>query len=400
VTHLLIVGQGLAGLFAANLAVRKGLQVSLISQGRGGLSLSHGCLDLGGATGSLPARHPYRLAGFGSLPAAVDAFRQIVLLEGIEFLGNPTVPMSLPTAAGKMRNTHLAPRSMARGGVDPGTQLVIAGFDGFRDFDANLVADGIRQAGWTAESVLLPLPVGSRRDLYSTDLARRFDRAWTPEQLSSLWGPRLGKASLLGIPAVLGLDRAPQTHAALESSLGLGVFEIPTLPPSVPGLRLERALRRQALQGGCRLIEGPSVVGQVDGRSGGGRVLGVVAATSAGPRAFEAEAVLLATGGFLNGGLRADRAGRVAESVFDFPVEAPAERDEWVGDGCLGHHPYDLLGLRVNERMQPVDQQGRAYFENLFACGGLLGGADRRRERSRQGIDLVTAYAAVESVAP
>jgi glycerol-3-phosphate dehydrogenase subunit B len=50
--------------------------------------------------------------------------------------------------------------------------------------------------------------------------------------------------------------------------------------------------------------------------------------------------------------------------------------------------------------MQPVDQQGRAYFENLFACGGLLGGADRRRERSRQGIDLVTAYAALESAAP
>jgi glycerol-3-phosphate dehydrogenase subunit B len=399
VTHLLVVGQGLAGLFAANLALRKGLRVTLISQGRGGLSLSAGCLDLGQPAASLPSQHPYRSAGLQNLPAAVDAFRELLLPEGIEFLGNPDVSTTLPTAAGRLRHTHLVPRSMARGHFDAEARMVIAGFDGFRDFDAGLVADGIRRAGWPAQSISLPLPGEARRDLYSTDLARRFERDWTPEQLSSLWGPRLGKTTLLGLPAVLGLDHAPETHLALERSLGVGIFEIPTLPPSVPGLRLERALRRRSLQGGGRLIEGPAVVGRVDGRSGGGRVLGVVAATSAGPRAFQTDAVILATGGFLNGGLRADRAGRVADSVFDLPVEAATDRGEWLGDGCLGYHPYDLFGLRVNEHMQPTDRQGRAFFDNLFACGGVLGGADRRGEKSRQGIDLVTAYAAVQSVA-
>ena len=43
---LLIIGSGLSGLFAANLAIDQGLDVQNVSRGRGGLSLSHGCIDM------------------------------------------------------------------------------------------------------------------------------------------------------------------------------------------------------------------------------------------------------------------------------------------------------------------------------------------------------------------
>ncbi|HET7010283.1 MAG TPA: FAD-binding protein, partial [Anaerolineales bacterium] len=237
------------------------------------------------------------------------------------------------------------------------------------------------------------------RDLYSSDLALRFERSWSPEQLASIWGPMLAKAPRLGLPAVLGLDSAGEIHGRLEQLLGIEIFEIPTLPPSVPGLRLERTLRRHALLLGCRIVEGAHVIGRIDGRSGGSRVLGVVAETAAGPRAFDADAVLLATGGFLHGGLRASRGGSVVDSVFGLPIRAPADREQWFGDRCLAAHPYDLLGLNVNDRLQPVDRRGEPYYSNVFACGGILGGVDRRAENCRQGIDLATAYAAVGSIA-
>jgi anaerobic glycerol-3-phosphate dehydrogenase len=35
-------------------------------------------------------------------------------------------------------------------------------------------------------------------------------------------------------------------------------------------------------------------------------------------------------------------------------------------------------------------------FENLLAIGGVLAGADRAHEGSRQGIDIATAYRAIE----
>jgi anaerobic glycerol-3-phosphate dehydrogenase len=45
--------------------------------------------------------------------------------------------------------------------------------------------------------------------------------------------------------------------------------------------------------------------------------------------------------------------------------------------------------------MQPLGLDEKPMFKNLFAAGGLLTGSDRSIEGSRQGIDLATAYCAV-----
>lgn len=396
---LIVVGAGFAGLLAANFATRQGASVTLISHGRGGLSVSHGALALGAPPPlqSWPQDHPYAQAGPARMESALGLFREITEAEGLEFAGHPSQTLDLPTAAGSILHVDLAPVTMMSGDLHLANPIVVAGLDGFRDFDSSLVADGLRRRGVFAEAVELPLP-GPRpgRDWYSTDLASRFER-WSPLDIARLWEPHLGKGSRLGLPAVLGITHAHGIHAALEDALHTRVFEIPTLPPSLPGLRLERALRHAALAGGCRLIEGATVIGRIDGTRSGSRVLGVSAASSGGPHSFEAGAVLLATGGALHGGWRAEQSGRVHESVFDLPIGAPADREAWVGESLLGPHPYDRLGLSVNPSMQPCDSDGQPYFPNLFACGGVLGGADRRTERNRQGIDLLTAYAAVEA---
>ena len=57
--------------------------------------------------------------------------------------------------------------------------------------------------------------------------------------------------------------------------------------------------------------------------------------------------------------------------------------------------PYARFGLRVDTQQRPCDVRGRPYFENLFAAGGILAGADRSAEGCRQGLDLASAYAAV-----
>ena len=104
------------------------------------------------------------------------------------------------------------------------------------------------------------------RDHYSIDLARRFeDKAWR-EEVARSWKTRLTGARRVGIPACLGLTSHPEVWRDMHERLGALIFEIPTLPPSVPGLRLENALRNRALKAGVRLIEGSRALGQVDGR--------------------------------------------------------------------------------------------------------------------------------------
>jgi glycerol-3-phosphate dehydrogenase subunit B len=103
----------------------------------------------------------------------------------------------------------------------------------------------------------------------------------------------------------------------------------------------------------------------------------------------------LATGGILNGGLVAQQDHRIRESVFDLPVLHPSNRSDWVGLSLFHRQAYASTGIRVNSRMQPLGLDERPMFKNLFAAGGLLAGSDRSLEGSRQGIDLATAYCAV-----
>lgn len=403
-SDLLIVGAGLTGLFAAALASRRGASVTLICEGRGALEVSHGCIDVLGATSirqgfrRLRKSHPYALVGRETLEASLNALREIALENGIPYQGDLASMLRLPTALGALHPTCLCPSSMVAGDIAGAGRYTIAGLQGFRDFHADFVTSQLQQTGIPAGPALaLPLVDAPRhRDAYATDLARLLDDAPRRDQLIRAWRPRMKGVQRLGVPAVIGLDRPAEAFKAFEDGLGVGLFEIPTLPPSVPGLRLERLLRKASLAAGANLVEGAHAIGRVDGRSGGRRVSGVVAQTAGGARLFAADAVMLATGGILNGGLVTRLDGRVQESVFDLPVSCSNQRAEWTGQTPFEAQPYASFGIRVGADMRPRGQDAEPLFQNLYAAGGLLAGADRTWEGSRQGIDLATAYRAVE----
>jgi glycerol-3-phosphate dehydrogenase subunit B len=88
--------------------------------------------------------------------------------------------------------------------------------------------------------------------------------------------------------------------------------------------------------------------------------------------------------------------GRVQESVFDLPVVADLDRTRWTAASPFEEQPYARFGVAVGDDLKPVGPDGAPIFENLFAAGGILAGCDRANEGSRQGIDLATAYRAVE----
>ena len=122
----------------------------------------------------------------------------------------------------------------------------------------------------------------------------------------------------------------------------------------------------------------------------------MTALTRGGMRVHPADRVILASGGALHGGWVASADGKVRESVFGLPVGAgPAS--EWTTSRLTDPQPYALLGLEVDQWMRPLGADGGPVFENVFAVGGILAGADRTREGSRQGIDLATAFRAVKA---
>jgi glycerol-3-phosphate dehydrogenase subunit B len=182
----------------------------------------------------------------------------------------------------------------------------------------------------------------------------------------------------------------------LSERLGVSLFEIPILPPSVPGLRLYNVLRAAVENAGVRVTIGPAVRGWLPTSTmTGAPVLGVVAETAGGPRHYAASAVILATGGFAHGGLFAAGAGNAVESVFNLPVYADGE---WFSPEYWSLHRHMLFGVAVNNDMQPVDAGGEPVYPNLWAVGGILAGADRIGEGCREGVDLATAWRAVSEL--
>jgi glycerol-3-phosphate dehydrogenase subunit B len=255
-------------------------------------------------------------------------------------------------------------------------------------------------SGRTAKVKDLPLLHHFRsRELYSTDAAIMFDDLdWTAENARS-WKPLLIGAKSLALPAVLGLRNHIAVREVMEEILAIPVYEIPTLPPSVPGLRLEVGMREVLMDKSVRIIEGPGAVGRVRQRGQSVVAAGAILESAGRKSTLDSRATILATGSMLHGGLIAAQNGRIYEPVFNIPVEAGDNRSQWVQPSAFDNQNYATFGIAVNSHMQPLDVHGDVMLENLYAVGGILQGADRSLEGSRQGIDIATSFCAVDHLA-
>jgi len=184
--------------------------------------------------------------------------------------------------------------------------------------------------------------------------------------------------------------------ADLRNRLGGPVFELPLVPPSIPGIRVFDALRRALLAAGVRIQLGESVSRF---EANAGRVS--LIATPAAVRAFavRAGAVVLATGGIAGGGVVATADGRLDESVLGLPIAAPA-RDDWFSidpfdsDG----HPLEAAGLRVDDELRPLSAKRKSIFDNVRVVGSNLAGQRWLRERCGDGVAIASAHRAAVSL--
>ena len=217
------------------------------------------------------------------------------------------------------------------------------------------------------------------------------------EPLARVIRPHLQDAKAVGLPAILGLTEADRIVTALENQIGTAVFEIPTGPPSVPGLRLLEAFTRQlTLPGVHQLLQ--YHVQTVKPRTNGGFLLELGSGT-AGPM-VRSRGVILATGRFLGNGLQTDRHG-IRESLFDLPVFQPQERSSWHRREFFDSrgHPANQAGIEVDQLFRPLDVTGCPVFENLHAVGSILAHQDWMRMKCGTGLAVTTAYSAVKAFA-
>lgn len=408
---VVVAGLGLAGLTAAVTAAERGARVLCVGKGWGTTHVRSGTVDaLGYLDGEVVRNprdaierlvrqvpdHPYATVA-RSLESGLRLVREALAAAGIGTLGSIDENRLLATAAGTYRPTALLPETLDAGWQ--GARVLAVGFCDYRDFEPDLLAAVLpgeaARLGFTvrARATTVDVPQLHRHHLDGLALARLFDGQVFRHQLATAVRARIGNATLLCLPAVLGLEDPAGVIASLEQNLGTPVVEIPTLPPSVPGIRLAQALERAARARGARIQVGVRVSAVLEAN----RAVALRIHGAAHDTVVPLDRLILATGGLASGGLVVDGRGVLREAVAGLPVrqpEGPAE--EWYREPLLGPaQPVALRGLRFDEHLRPLDEDGEPV-ENVHCCGGLLAGARRTQELSADGIAVASGHLAAQ----
>lgn len=408
---VVVVGIGLAGLAAGLAAADRGARTLVVGKGYGTTHFRAGTIDVlgflsGGPVSSPRAAvaelcvehpgHPYALLR-DQLEPGMRLIVSAAAESGLELMGGLDANTLVATAAGTLRPACLAQPSLLAEWA--GARVLAVGLGRYRDFDPDLVAAVLPAAGAardlriSARAVRVEVPQLRRRHLDGLTLSRLFEQRSFRSQLAEEIRGHLDDASVVAFPAVLGMDGAAEVHRAMVDELGRPVVELPTLPPSVPGIRLQHALETALRRRGADVQIGPGARIRREGR----RATALELDAAAHPLRIPVRSIVLASGGLAGGGLEVDMTGRIVEPIAGLPVAGPsAAPGDWFRDTFLGQagHAAQIAGLRVDDRMRPLDESGEVVCENLFAAGGLLAGAQRPVERSSDGIACASGYVA------
>jgi glycerol-3-phosphate dehydrogenase subunit B len=399
-----VIGAGSAGLTAATRLAEGGARVCVLAKGIGSTHLAPGTVDVLGYAPELvedPARalselaaarpdHPYALMGVESVAPALRWFAERIAegpQPGYRYVGDLEHNHLLPTAVGVLRPSALVPETMAEGDMRRREPVCIVGARVLRDFHAALCAANLEATGIAARAVDVDLEL-DRADANALGVARRFDDPDFRAAFAARLTPLLHGDERVGLPAVLGLRDPHGAWADLQRRLGRGVFEIPTLPPSVPGMRAFEALRAALRGAGGRLVLGSEVLGA---ERDGERVRSVIANAAGHDVRYHANWFVLATGGFASGAIALGSDWVTRDTVLGLPLRgAPAPGEPRFAAEYLAEQPMARVGVAVDGSLRAEGA------ENVLVAGAALPGAVPWREGSGEGIALASGYRAAE----
>jgi glycerol-3-phosphate dehydrogenase subunit B len=398
---LIVIGMGLSGLMAANTAAEAGQKVLIIGKGMGSLCLFSNTIDV---LGQFPEAmkmndtlsqwmkdhpgHPYSKVGLEKIEDALSFFLSL-FPPPYSFQAMDQRNCLLPTGAGTFRPTYLIPMTMVGGtSLDEGHTLIV-GFKGFKDFYAHYAACQLKCRG-----IHLQLPEPSYEELTAAALARLMEKESFRVDIGGEIRKQLQGENRVGFPALLGLHDPGRVKEELEEIIGAKVFEIPILPPSIPGMRIFNRLRERLIEKGVTFLLGYSVSRAI---LKGKRCEKIEVFHPPVTTTYSGDRFLIATGRFIGGGLKGNDE-KILEPIFDLPLSQPQSREGWFRDCFFSDlpHPIHQAGILTDSSFRAIDERGDLILENVWVAGSILAHHHCIEEKSREGIEISTGYMAAQ----
>lgn len=419
----LIIGGGIAGLTCGITLMRQGRTCAIFSAGMSALHFSSGSIDL---LGHYPDRqvvttpfstlpefldshpdHPYNRCGLEAITQSLTFFRNELTAQGLELYANGQENHFHVTALGTIKPTYLSQRSVFNEKIKEAylarPSIAILNFEGFRDFYPALAAANLAKhvlfQGCQITTGVIRLPEffcqgRARQQLRSIDIGRLFEQAELLNHMAELILQVAGSATMVGLPAFIGLGQYQQALSVLHEKTGRLIYEVPTLPPSILGMRLDDALKSRFAELGGVLITGDKVIA---GRISAGRIDHIHTRHNGWER-LKADNYVLASGSFFSGGLTS-HIDTMQEPIFDLTLDYDHNRGAWSAKRFFdpASHPFLSYGVKTDEHLRPYDRNGR-LVENLYCVGAVLAHYDPILEGSGAGVAIATGYKAAMEI--
>jgi len=336
--------------------------------------------------------HPYSKTSLETILKSFDFLARFLHSTGLNYVKPDKDNRSVLTAAGTFKPTCMMPETISKGGLlKKDTPLLLIDFKGLEGFCAGQIAAVLKKNHPYIFTLSVEVP-GESGNLNPTYLATLFEDSSFLKNLATQISPFSNKVKLVGMPAVCGINKSLDILTRLEKMTGLDIFEIPMMPPSIPGLRLKNAFEKKLAGNHVHFLSQTKITSpQFNGSE---FILNAVNQNM--ETQIRSKGIILATGRFPGGGLHAKR-GCIQETVFNLPVYQPDERSLWHHLNFFEKqgHMINTAGVETDIVFRPVDTHGAVIYENLYAVGTLLAHNDWVRLKSGSGVSAVSAVTAV-----
>lgn len=422
---VLVIGGGTAACVAAETAVRNGKSVTMLFQNGGHSEISAGTVDI---LGVIPGEKPLICEDYQEgIAALVKQYPEHIytkcsdeLDKGIEVLvslakegGYPLIGFGgknvwVPNMMGTFSINAYVPETMSETVVVPGQQerVLVVGIKGNAAFNAQAAAVSYQhyqkklngQAEYYSTEIHLT-GWGDRQKVSDGELADYLDTKNGREELiaaiKTLNNNERYHFDKILFPPVLGYLHYHEILAEIKAVCGCQAGEVAALGNSVIGYRFTRALYRGLEKHGVNLLRGAKAEALAVTENGVevSCTIGLIDQLHPGSKqTLSAATVILATGGFVGGGVKARKTEvwvEVLNKNLGMVAENQLNRDVVNASG----QDFMRMGVTVNADMSVADQD---YKGKVFACGNVVAGHNFASERSGTGIAAASAYQAAK----